>query len=772
MPFTRPQIQSDNPLNPIVGDKRTTDTIQHARLIIKQHTSLAEVDIKTAETTAKMVNAGKILSGLLLYLMSPQRRVEGTITSTEPQKIEDKTIQSMGKKVSGAPKRPTPLVPAHELQGLGPVLKHKRVVSNPGNNVNEVMTTGVLTLGENSTPEDPSAVGKSLSDVSAVPIGSSKGSVASKETNYGKKRLQNEQTRNKAISTVSAYPTQRPPRKKPARKSNITKEALQRQKLGPGERDPEQVPAAQQPALGDSDHVDHEETAPDQCLILDGSLQKDHASSGSLLDGHEEPKVYTPEGLLDQGPTVNEIELPQSDIFHGEDLTTNTEKPVAWSLPTRPIQAYGSGVQGLLWAYATGTKVDKTLHDAGIYLWKKPNAHFCAQRLLRTERLGYSALAPVVISHDRVENDEPIVDFDGDTVYIVPHEQIWEDVRCHEFHPDFLVPWKLAEYQACEAAGYQVWRHDRDLLKCRRPGCGVTVSDYRRSVVFCLGCGPKSVVRYCSLQHQLEDVQGHWRECGTWKLVLKRIIDHTTAPSKFDRMYPAIKQRHGSRTAALHRQRLYCALTYGHYTLFHPTSTLSATLCWPKEDPNWPVMDRRVERLLNVAFLDSRNHPILGYLYRLLRELLRAQGVWFEKTERLLKLQFESEFSGYLVNTHWHDGDAPCQCEWSGKIFPQWDHLSTCWAYAPGVDGTGPAQRRRCIEATIEEYEERFWILRAWRQQHPIESSWRLRAAGYGFPDTIPDEECYKLGPGWTGWGGGRDNICQDLGHRGEKWSM
>ena len=767
MPFTQPQIPSDNPLNPIVEDKRTTETIQHARLITHQHKTLAEVDIKTAEATAKMVNAGKIFSGLLVYLMSPKRRVEGAAVSMEPQKIEEKTIQPTERAFSDASKRPSPLVPAHELQSLGPVVKHKRVVSTPGNDVTRAMATETLTPRENSAPEDPPAIGKSLSDDSAATIGSSKGGKASKKSNKGRKRLLNEQIRSKVVSTVSAYPTQRPPRKKPAKKSNLIKEALQEQRLGPGERDQEQVPAARQPASDGSDHDDYEKLTHDPSLLLDGSLQKDRASSPqSSLEGHEEPRAHTPEEVLNQKRTETEVELVPSDVFHGEDLITTTEKPVTLSLPTGTTQEYGSGLQGLLWAYATGTKVDKTLHNAGIYLWEKPNTHFCARRLLRTEKFGYPALAPVVISHERAENDEPIIDFNGDTVYIVPHEQVWEDVRYHEFHPDFLVPWKLAEYQACEAAGYQVWRHDRDLLKCRRPGCGVLVSDYHRSAVFCLGCGPKSVVRYCSLQHQLGDVEGHWRECGTWKVILKRIIDHTTAPSKFDRMYPAIKQRHGSKTAALHRQRLYCALTYGHYTLFHPASTLSATLCWPKQDPNWPEMDGRIERLLNVAFLDSWNHAILGYLYRLLRELLRARGEWFENTERLLKLQLESEFSGYLVNTHWHDGDAPCQCEWSGKIFPQWNHLSRCWAYAPVADENGPVQRRRCIKATLEDYEERFWILRAWRQQHPVENNWRLRAAGYGFSDMVPDEECYKLGPGWTGWGGERDNICQDLGNQ------
>ena len=253
------------------------------------------------------------------------------------------------------------------------------------------------------------------------------------------------------------------------------------------------------------------------------------------------------------------------------------------------------------------------------------------------------------------------------------------------------------------------------------------ISDYHRSAVVCLGCGPKSVVRYCSLQHQLEDVEGHWKECGTWRLILQRVIDHTTAPSKFARMCPVVKQRHGCKTAALHRQILYSALTYGHYTLFHSVSNRSETLCWPKHDPKWPEMDRRVERVLNVAFLDGWNNYILGYLYRLLRELLRSRGQWSKITQRHLKVQFEAEFCDYRVNTNWLNGDAPCQCEWSGKILPRYDHLSTCCEYDPVAENYGPVPNQKCIEAVVVDYEERFWILRAWRQQHPIQNNWRLR---------------------------------------------
>lgn len=784
------------------------------------------MDIKTAETTANMVNTGKILPGLLGYLTSPKHGIEGAAVSKEAKKTECEEIQTSKGTSSTAKKKPKAPGPAHEHQGLEQVLNQNRDESHPKNDSDGVMVAGGPNPSGNSALEDTSAVGANPSDgSSATSIGSPKEGKASK--NEGRKQPSKERIKGKAVSAVSAYPTQRPPRKKPARNAITIKESRQKQRLGSAERDSKQVLTAQSPILEGSDHEDCEEDGPEQSLdleeplqedhifeerdleqvpaaqspilevynhddreanppqqlkgleessqedhtspdslseYLEESLQDDHTSPESSLEEHGESRNHTPEEALVGERMTTEVGLVPSNSSHGGDPITTADEPVALSLPTRPRQEYGSGAKGVLWAYATNTEADKALDHAGVYLWTKPSAHFRAHRLLRTVKFGCSDIAPVVISPANTGDDEPIIEFDGDTVHIVPHGRCWEDIRSHESHPDFLAPRKLAEYQACEAAGYQIWRHDRDFLKCRKSDCKVTVSDYHRSVVVCLGCGPKSIVRYCSLQHQLDDIEDHWEECGTWKVVLRRVIDHTTAPRRFDRMYPTIKLKHGSRTAALHRQRLHFELTCGHYTLFDPATNASRTLCWPKQDQKWPEMDRRIERLLSVAFFDSWNHIILGYLYRVLRELLRSQGEWSSNIEYLLKLQLESEFSDYKVNTKWKNGEAPCECQWSGKIVPRLDHLPTCWAYSPEEDDNSPVRPRHRIEQTVDDYEQRFWILRAWRKQHPMENNWRRRAAGCGFPNTMPDEGCYKLGPAWTGWGGVNDNIREDQG--------
>ena len=658
------------------------------------------------------------------------------------------------------------ILSAEKLHGLGAASQHKRVASNTENDIGGVIVTENSSLGESCVAK-ASTAGRNLPEEHPAAVMSAKGKKGSKKNHQGRKQILIERTRNAATSTTSAYPTQRPPRKKPARESNTINERSERKGLRSEECYVERVSTSTrpQPTWG-SDHAKD----PSKPSLISGEFsEKDGASPDSAAHEHDVSNAFTADKILDPQSNATDFTYSPSKVIHGEDLIIATDKPALF-LPTTPTQEHGSGVQGLLWAYAN-TKVDESLEDAGIWLWRKPKTHFRRKPLFYIDKSGRSVLAPVVISHNRVGNHEPIVEFDGNTVHIVPCEQSWEDIRSHESHPDFLTAWKLAEYQASEAAGYQVWRYDKNLLECRKPSCGAMISDYNHSAIVCLGCGPKSSVRYCSLKHQLDDIEGHWKDCGSWRFGLAGVIDYTSAPSKFARLCPAIKQELGSRTGTLYRQMLFCALTYGHYTLFDPTSGRSETLSWPKQDPKWPKMDRRIERLLNIVFLDSRNLSILGYLYRVLRELLRSQGEWSERTEQSLKLQMEAEFSDYKVNTNWHNGDAPCQCEWSGKILPRHDHLSTCREYAPTTSDYGPIRRRKYIQATVEEYEAKSWILRAWQQQHPTQNNWRSRAAGHGFPDVRLIGDYHESASGWIGRGGEIVNSCEDQGDQGAQRS-
>lgn len=792
-----------------------------------------------------MISAGKIFFSLLIYLTTPRPRVEADSGSKQPLSIGKKGVQSTERPFSAAPERPKGVSSADQTQDLRAVLKQKAIGSPSEDSVDGMMVTENTTMREKGAAEP--ALGEKVPEETATAMRPSKTAKAVKKNERSGKQVLNQRNNMGATFPISAYPTQRPPRRKYAKKTILTRTTSKARELAPGECDlgqrttarsqlemfgyeeksleqrvnpgeslpinrtsPESISEEHRESEGRTkealvtseratdvglpsndtvhnhalpefvleEHEEHEPPTageffnPEHIVTDVGSLPShtvhECASLRSAPEDYKESEAHTADGLSESEQTMTDIGFPSSDSVRSGETLTTASKLITLSLLTKPTYGYGSGVQGLLWAFRVNSGVDEVLKDAGVWLWEKPETFFHSQAIQRMMFSGHSFLAPIIVSHQTTWDDKPIIEFDENTIRIVPHKQCWEDVRSNEDHPDFLVPWKLAEYQASEAFGYQIWRHDRDLLECRMLNCNTLVSDYHHSTVVCLGCGPKSLVRYCSLQHQMEDVEEHFKECGTWRVLLQLVIDHATAPSRFALMCPAIKQRHGSRTAALHRQVLYCALSYGHYTLFDPTSNRFETLCWSKEDPKWPEMDRRVERLLNIAFLDSWNHYILGYLFRLLRELLRSRGQWYMSTERHLKQQFEAEFSHYKVNTLWRDGVPPCQCEWTGKVLPRYNHLSTCFEYSPVAYDYGAVWRQNFIEATVTTYEERFWILRAWRQQHPTQNNWRLRAAGYGFANVIPDEGCYELGPGWTGWGGERDNVCEGDGYQGE----
>ena len=673
----------------------------------------------------------------------PKPRAKEAIMSTE-----QKDARPTQRASSLASEQLKSTLSAEKLHSLEAASQHKREASNAKTGIDGVILTEKSSLGESCVPKAATA-GRDLPEEHPATVVSAKGRKSSKKKNQGRKQILIERTKNAATSTTSAYPTQRPPRKKPSKEPNTVNECLER---GPRseERDVEEVSTSTRPEP--TSESDHEKDPSEPWLISGESSEKDGASSDSAVHEQDVSNAFPADEILDPQSNAADSKYSPSNVIHGEeDLIIATNKP-ALCLPTKSTQKHGSGVQGLLWAYATNTKVDDSLEDAGVWLWRKPKTHFRPKPLFYINKFGRSIPAPVAISHNRVGNHEPIVEFDGNTVHIVPCEQSWEDVRSHESHPDFLTSWKLAEYQASEAAGYQVWRYDKNLLECRKPGCEAMISDYDHSAIVCLGCGPKSWVRYCCLKHQTDDIEGHWEECGSWRFGLAGVIDYTSAPSKFARLCPAIKQEHGSRTGALYRQMLFCALSCGHYTLFDPTSGHSETLSWPKEDPKWPRMDRCIERLLNIVFLDSSNFHILGYIYRVLRELLRSQGQWFERTEQSLKLQMEAEFRGYKVNTKWHNDDAPCQCEWSGRILPRHDHLSTCREYAPTASDYGPLRRPRYMQEIVEDYEAKSWLLRAWQQQHPEQNNWRSRAAGHGFPDVGFIGDIHESASGWIGW--------------------
>ena len=179
-------------------------------------------------------------------------------------------------------------------------------------------------------------------------------------------------------------------------------------------------------------------------------------------------------------------------------------------MPESSLKKAKSGPQGLAWTYYTRTIIDRDMREAGILLWDRPHT-FYKVLPLRILMMGEErAAAPAIVEHNDAGNAaEPRISFDVKVVRIVPHFPPWEDVHSDVAHPDFLPSFKLAEYQACEVSGYRVWRHNRECIECAWDGCRNIKSDFNPDTRICIGCGPKSWVRYCCYQHELEDIKNH-----------------------------------------------------------------------------------------------------------------------------------------------------------------------------------------------------------------------------------------------------------------------
>lgn len=415
-----------------------------------------------------------------------------------------------------------------------------------------------------------------------------------------------------------------------------------------------------------------------------------------------------------------------------------------------------AGFQGFPWTYATHTRADQQLLDLGLIIFEKlptcyqppPTGAVTDAELLDR---------PIVVNPKFIMHNAPAVHFDDleDLTHVLPFVRVRPDARSVSAgHPDYLGPtppmpgymnMKLSQYQSCEMFGQEIWRHDRDLLKCRYEGCKVHLSDWNADQFLCLGCGPKSIVRYCSKQHMLND-KPHWAVCGSEDLLLKRIVDHNSEPSRFHQFCPAIVDRTGWKSPERHRQRNHAMLCAGHYTLFWATkwtektddSKPYLTIQFPRTHPRYTELTARVERLLNLAFFDHLLRPAIDHLYRLLRHALQLSNLWNEAHEDALAGQLILEF---LVTPAITADPRPlCDCEWVPRATDK--HHAECILNAKAVNAAGELMPYTAtsdgLAAFAAQMESEYWVLRAWQQQSDT-IYWRKRAEGEGFPGvTLP----------------------------------
>lgn len=495
------------------------------------------------------------------------------------------------------------------------------------------------------------------------------------------------------------------------------------------------------------------EVAPIKYLVGKTMAASSNTASGEITHKELDSEASADESQRKAQASDSTYEKNQPNVGSPHS-SKNHHNPAPF--PPNPPLARARGATGLKWAYFTHTIADEALLASGVWLFEKPVTYFEYQPYHYVRRGMGLIQAPIAVAtyeeDDVHETHEPGIDVDNIGVWINTHEEPWRDVRSKPTHPDFQPTSKLLEYQACESLGIAVWRHDRNLLNCRLPGCKAKIADHNPSTTICLGCGPKTITRYCSEAHQIADLGEHWKECGQPEFLMKRVIDATTSPARFGRLWPAIRDCSGSSSYERSRQATYAAMQRGRYTLFDPETEAPTALIWPTEDEQAAVMEDRVERLLNYALFDHKHGRITGLLYRMIRQCLIQKNFWAIGPIHAVKTQFAAEFGCDVSKV----AEQPlCECEWVGACLPRDRHVAGCkrlyLAYSAEYQATG-------IQGFLEMMEGRYWGLRAWRQRHPTVHDWEARVSGWGFAGGV-DGAAPFLGPGWTGWGSPADDL-------------
>ncbi|KAI4149305.1 MAG: hypothetical protein LQ340_004702, partial [Diploschistes diacapsis] len=333
---------------------------------------------------------------------------------------------------------------------------------------------------------------------------------------------------------------------------------------------------------------------------------------------------------------------------------------------SREDHTYTTWAQDIPWRYLeTDEDVATITFPPGTLAWRRPMTWRPLPQQSHPREVFGAPDAPAIIQESDSGTDAPIVMFHPSLqLFLVrPAAQAaFDALRSDTSHPDCLPNRKLREYQAAELLDFEVWRSDRAILSCRRSGCKkVGLLDHQTDTVICLGCGPMSLVRYCSRRHQLEDLADHLRECGHPRLLIPDDcwVDEDAFPPRYRNATASIKDRCGIDNVFKARQRLQSQWNGGAYTLFRraggdlpfvvrfamPPPPSSAGLFPAAATLTRPNLAPRAERLLNIALGDERQKGLIRYLYQLLRLGLRqALPDSMSKVEQVLRHQFLAEF--------------------------------------------------------------------------------------------------------------------------------
>lgn len=331
-----------------------------------------------------------------------------------------------------------------------------------------------------------------------------------------------------------------------------------------------------------------------------------------------------------------------------------------------------------------------------------------------------------------------------------PSQYFGVDLRMDPEHPDYLPADKLKQWQGLEVWDYRVYRSSHMIYECHRKDCPNMVRDGNRQTMLCLGCGPLSRVRWCSRWCMFEDVKHHWKECGASEFFPPSNVyldPELSFPSSFNKYIPMIQDVNGWNSMERHRINLTTYFIGGGYGIYPLDSMQFFHIVAPKG------LCDRLSRLLNCALLDRTLRPIISYMYLLLRDLLDEQAqLEYGEYSTVLKFQIMHEWK-----FDWKLPDGlellekikACDCMWEGT-----ENSPKCKDGCVAGPGLGEEYRKKGLESLVRKLEEKHWILRVWRFNHPYIPDFRERLVGKGFHGVQPWKFKNLLpvrGAGWDG---------------------
>lgn len=146
---------------------------------------------------------------------------------------------------------------------------------------------------------------------------------------------------------------------------------------------------------------------------------------------------------------------------------------------------------------------------------------------------------------------------------------------------------------------------------------------------------------------------------------------------------------------------------------------------------------------------------LVDYMYRLLRDNLRAKALWNNGLDLTLKYQLAKELSVH-IQPHISGSRHACITDWEGVSRRACGDIVCRAEYRRILGKLGGMGHRRLVEYL----ESGFWILRAVRTTHPGVGSVEERMKGTGFENVLEeDQRTFSWGVGWEGVGGGEMEI-------------